>query len=310
VLTALPAMAPTPKTVDGSAADWTGEAPGFSGLSSYSAGEYVYADYLFDAFGADDGDDAERVARNDALERPTRASTGSSRPTSTTRPARSAPQQRARARGGAAVRRRASTPTAAATSPPADLREVRVAADATTVSLLVRTTTMTAERSAGVVVLADTVESSPAYDVPFGSGPAHRAGRRRAARRPQRRHRGRPRHRRAHRLPGGRRRQRLHQRAGGGRPARARRAAAKQLPSQAQGKAKGHKPVCGSRSQPGSPTRRGARRPQEREGRPGERRQRGVPPGGAGRIRFDKRQASRCPTARSTRSSPSSTSRA
>jgi hypothetical protein len=68
VVTALPAVAPTPKVVDGQTEDWTGAAPGFSGLATYSHGEYVYPDYLFDAFGADDGDDAERVARNDALE--------------------------------------------------------------------------------------------------------------------------------------------------------------------------------------------------------------------------------------------------
>ena len=68
VVTAAPAVAPSAKTVDGQTGDWTGQAPGFSGLATYSAGEYVYPDYLFDAFGADDGDDAERVARNDALE--------------------------------------------------------------------------------------------------------------------------------------------------------------------------------------------------------------------------------------------------
>mgnify|MGYP000471635063 CR=1 FL=1 len=170
VVSALPAVVPTAKTVDGLTADWTGAAPGFSGLASYSAGEYVYPDYLFDAFGADDGDDAERVERNDALEE---ASPGFYRlePTYQYDPAGQvgAPSGELGLEGevvyGDAVDADGRGHVAAA-----DLREVRVAADATTVNLLVRTTTMTAQRSAGVVVLADTVEGSPAYDVPFGSG--------------------------------------------------------------------------------------------------------------------------------------------
>ena len=170
VISALPPVAPTPKTVDGSADDWSGEAPGFSGLSSYSAGEYVHADYLFDAFGADDGDDAERVARNDALEE---AHPGFYRlePTYQYDPAGQvgAPSSELGLQGevvyGDALDADGRGHVAAA-----DLREVRVAADADTVHLLVRTTTMTAERSAGVVLLADTVDGSPAYDVPFGSG--------------------------------------------------------------------------------------------------------------------------------------------
>jgi dienelactone hydrolase len=170
VISALPPVAPTAKTVDGSAADWTGAAPGFSGLATYSAGEYVYPDYLFDAFGAEDGDDAERVERNDALEE---AHPGFYRlePTYQYDPAGEvgAPSKELGLEGerqyGDALDSDGRGHVAAA-----DLREVRVAADAGTVHLLVRTTTMTADRSAGVVVLADTVDGSPAYDVPFGSG--------------------------------------------------------------------------------------------------------------------------------------------
>jgi dienelactone hydrolase len=170
VITALPAVLPSAKTVDGSAADWIGAAPGFSGLSSYSAGEYVYADYLFDSFGADDGDDAERVARNDALEQ---AHPGFYRlePTYQYDPAGQvgAPSGELGLKGEV-VYGDAQDADGRGHVAAADLREVRVAADETTVHLLVRTTTMTAERSAGVVVLADTVDDSPAYDVPFGSG--------------------------------------------------------------------------------------------------------------------------------------------
>src|SRR4051812_36542592 len=67
IVTAAPSVEPTAKTVDGDPSDWTGAAPSFSGFSAYSHGELVYTDYLFDAYGADDGDDAERVGRNDAL---------------------------------------------------------------------------------------------------------------------------------------------------------------------------------------------------------------------------------------------------
>lgn len=170
VTTQLPAVAPTVKTVDGSTDDWTGDAPGFSGLSSYSAGELVHADYLFDAFGADDGDDVERVERNDALEE---AHPGFYRLEPTHQydvgGQVGAPTGEV-GLGGEPKYGDAQDTDGRGHVAAADLREVRVAADAETVHLLVRTTTMTADRSAGVVVLADTIADSPAHDVPFGSG--------------------------------------------------------------------------------------------------------------------------------------------
>ncbi|TAL22333.1 MAG: hypothetical protein EPN99_06105, partial [Frankiales bacterium] len=170
VVSALPAVPPTPKTVDGQTGDWAGEAAGFSGLSHYSAGELVHADYLFDAFGAEDGDDVDRVSRNDALEE---ASPGFYRLEPTYQydigGQVGAPTGEV-GLGGEPVYGDAQDTDGGGHVAAADLREVRVAADASTVSLLVRTTTMTADRSAGVVVLADTVDGSSAYDVPFGSG--------------------------------------------------------------------------------------------------------------------------------------------
>src|SRR5688500_2637196 len=56
----LPRKAPTSKTVDGLTADWRGTATGFGGTMTISRGELVYTDHLFDAYGADDGQDAER----------------------------------------------------------------------------------------------------------------------------------------------------------------------------------------------------------------------------------------------------------
>src|SRR5687767_7238475 len=63
----LPSRAPSAKTVDGSAADWRGRLPGFGGAVLYSRGELLYQDHLFDAWGPDDGRDAERLAVQDPL---------------------------------------------------------------------------------------------------------------------------------------------------------------------------------------------------------------------------------------------------
>jgi pimeloyl-ACP methyl ester carboxylesterase len=170
VVTGLPAVAPTAKAVDGRTDDWVGEAAGFSGLSAYSAAS------------------SSTPTTCSTPSVPTTATTPSGSP-ATTRWSRrppgfyrleptyqydpagelGAPSGELGLEGerqyGDALDADGRGHVAAA-----DLREVRVAADATTVHLLLRTTTMTAERSAGVVVLADTVDDSPAYDVPFGSG--------------------------------------------------------------------------------------------------------------------------------------------
>lgn len=59
-----PAVPRTPaqRTVDGDLDDWIGDATGYAGTVAHSAGELVYTDHLFDAYGADDGTDAERRA--------------------------------------------------------------------------------------------------------------------------------------------------------------------------------------------------------------------------------------------------------
>ena len=54
-------VVPAFKTVDGSASDWVGRSSYIGGSQHYAAGEHVYTDYLFDARGADDGDDARRL---------------------------------------------------------------------------------------------------------------------------------------------------------------------------------------------------------------------------------------------------------
>ncbi|HVE63004.1 MAG TPA: prolyl oligopeptidase family serine peptidase, partial [Mycobacteriales bacterium] len=118
----------------------------------------------------DDGDDAARVARNDALEE---AHPGFYRLEPTYQydaPGQVGAPTGELGREGEPVYGDARDADDRGHVAAADLREVRVAANSTTLHLLARTTTMTAKQSAGIVVLVDTVAGSPAYDVPFGSG--------------------------------------------------------------------------------------------------------------------------------------------
>ena len=63
----LASAGPHAKEVDGRTGDWRGTLPNFGGAVLYSAGELVYQDHLFDAWGPDDGRDAERLAVQDPL---------------------------------------------------------------------------------------------------------------------------------------------------------------------------------------------------------------------------------------------------
>jgi pimeloyl-ACP methyl ester carboxylesterase len=56
------------RTVDGDFADWTGRLPGFGGAMDYSRGELVYEDHIFDAYGADNGQDYDRFQVEDPLQ--------------------------------------------------------------------------------------------------------------------------------------------------------------------------------------------------------------------------------------------------
>ncbi|MDQ3741468.1 MAG: alpha/beta hydrolase-fold protein [Actinomycetota bacterium] len=59
--TPLATQAPSAKIIDGLFGDWIGSATGFGGASVRSHGELIYTDHLFDAYGADDGGDVERL---------------------------------------------------------------------------------------------------------------------------------------------------------------------------------------------------------------------------------------------------------
>jgi pimeloyl-ACP methyl ester carboxylesterase len=56
-----------PRTVDGDTGDWQGRLPGFGGVLLHSRGELVYEDHIWDAYGADSGQDAQRLAVQDPL---------------------------------------------------------------------------------------------------------------------------------------------------------------------------------------------------------------------------------------------------
>ncbi|MFY9587242.1 MAG: alpha/beta hydrolase-fold protein [Actinomycetota bacterium] len=156
-----PAVSPSPKVVDGETSDWIGTTTRLGGTAIYSAGEYVYQDYLGDDSGADDGQDVERLAkldplieaeprlyRLDALEQAAGDELGVPRPIG------------------------ASTHYGDAAYPQgldhhADIAETRVAADADRLYLLVRTTGMTANPGTAVLVLVDT-EPGGSFDTPGG----------------------------------------------------------------------------------------------------------------------------------------------
>src|SRR5881409_2763464 len=52
--------APGAHVADGDLSDWVGTPTNYGGTAVYSRGEYIYTDHLFDAYGADDGRDAQR----------------------------------------------------------------------------------------------------------------------------------------------------------------------------------------------------------------------------------------------------------
>jgi len=66
-IAALDRVGPSEKAIDGALGDWRGRLPGFGGAVVYSAGELIYQDHLFDAYGGDDGRDAERLTAQDPL---------------------------------------------------------------------------------------------------------------------------------------------------------------------------------------------------------------------------------------------------
>ena len=155
------------RQVDGDTSDWGGSLPGFGGASMYSHGELVYQDHLFDADGADDGQDTQRLAIYDQtnsfapeLYRVDGALT------------QYAPGELGVPTGPIESKTRhgdlpfEDDPSLWAT----DLSELRVASDdQNDLWVLARTTTMTAPTTA-LLILLDTTPGDTKRTVPFNSG--------------------------------------------------------------------------------------------------------------------------------------------
>jgi len=158
---ALPRAKSPPRAVDGHFDDWRGRPSGFGGSSLYSRGELVYQDHLFDAFGADNGQDVQRLSVQDPL-------------------AEAVPETYRLDPAIQYVPGELGIPTPGYDLKTnygdlelvehADLSELRVGADRDGLWLLARTTTMTDASKTALLVLLDTGPGSQARDVPFGAG--------------------------------------------------------------------------------------------------------------------------------------------
>jgi pimeloyl-ACP methyl ester carboxylesterase len=153
----------TRRTVDGNPSDWHGYLPGFGGAMDYSRGELVYEDHIFDAYGADNGQDAQRLAVQDPL-------------------AEAVPETYRVDPALEYLPGEFGIPTGPFTFDvhygdvprvdQADLSEVRLGTDTShNLWLLARTTTMDdANPATALLVLLDTAPGGTQHTVPFNSG--------------------------------------------------------------------------------------------------------------------------------------------
>ncbi|MBW3662918.1 MAG: prolyl oligopeptidase family serine peptidase [Actinobacteria bacterium] len=165
VVEELAPAAPSSKTVDGDPSDWVGTSVHIAGTSHYDHGELIHTDYLWDAYGADAGEDIERwnqfagtfyeerrAERIDDTLRTLEMQLGVPYPIG-------ADEEYGNTNRDLAV---------------GDLRELRVGADADTVHLLIRTTNMSEVDDLGVLLLADTGEGGSPADSALGLPEDHR----------------------------------------------------------------------------------------------------------------------------------------
>ena len=160
----LPAVAPTgTRAVDGSIGDWAGTPTRFGGTTVADRGELIYQDHLFDAWGAASDQTAERIATQDQLEGVASEAYRLDALQQADVPGEfglPAPESlRVENHYGAGPHQDA-----------ADLLELRLAADASDVWVLGRTTTMTSANGTGLLLLFDTLPGDTAVEVPFGTG--------------------------------------------------------------------------------------------------------------------------------------------
>ncbi|HVV76458.1 MAG TPA: hypothetical protein VHC43_10515 [Mycobacteriales bacterium] len=137
------------RSANGSLKQWIGHPSGYAGSHVYSRGEYVYTDYLYDAYGAAGPSDAARDAALDDL--------ASQNPDLYR--AQDLPLMFVSQAYGAGPEDYA-----------ADIDQVRVAAPGNRVDLLVRTSVMTRKKQPAILVLVGSSKRSDALTVPFNSG--------------------------------------------------------------------------------------------------------------------------------------------
>jgi hypothetical protein len=151
------------RTVDGRLDDWAGAASGFAGATVYSAGELIYTDHLFDAYGADDGRDADRRAITGPLEEAVPETYRSEATLQANLPGQFG----------------APTPEPLRVLPhygdldytgANDLVELRLANAGGELWVLARTAQMTEADQTALLLLLDTGRDTGAADVPFDSG--------------------------------------------------------------------------------------------------------------------------------------------
>src|SRR3954452_3176092 len=162
-ITALKAAHDPARAVDGKFGDWTGQLPGFGGALDYSHGELVYEDHIFDAYGPDNGQDAQRFQVEDPLQAAVPEAYGID-------PALEyAPGEFGVPMGPFTFNTNyGDLPH----QDQADLSQVRLGTDANgDLDLLARTTTMNdAKPATALLVLLDTKPGSTSRAIGFGSG--------------------------------------------------------------------------------------------------------------------------------------------
>ena len=156
--------APVAKTIDGDIGDWLGEATRYGGTLAYSAGELVYQDHVFDAYGPDDGRDTARFEQTDPLEENVEGTyriDALAQADAAGELGIPAPEQFSYNDSyGDAVQHQDN----------ADLVEVRLASDAGNLNVLARTTTMDDTAPTALLVLVDTSPGEDVHEVGFNSG--------------------------------------------------------------------------------------------------------------------------------------------
>lgn len=163
--TELASVAPTLKTIDGDISDWVGTSARISGATSYDRGELIHTDFLWDAYGADDGGDIgrwedfagnfyeeKRTARLDALLRTTGSQLGVPEPIG-------ADDEYGDVNRNLAI---------------GDITEVRIGANDANVQVLVRTANMDNADDLVVLLLADTKDGGTPADATLGLPDDHR----------------------------------------------------------------------------------------------------------------------------------------